>query len=275
MPSDVIRRNILDSFPGELFLYIKEQIPDCDLRTHVCFYNASPYFAASYGNNENKERLFEKAYIMSGLGILPHEDPKSISWVDLATRIILEDGFCDHPECGGSRLEQNVELMSRPDLMPTEPYWSNLKIYRKLFSYQRQTEGRWWRRERCKAHPIAARSFATCPPVDSILAMFHPDIDDAHPTLNLDDTQNQFGVTVLDVMTEIHKFVDLKLHPSGVLGLLESTGCGMEYGYECSIEHSNLVKSIPALKTLRGFLNYFHLDGLDFTEWNFENYPVF
>ncbi|KAI0785569.1 hypothetical protein C8Q75DRAFT_809168 [Abortiporus biennis] len=135
MPSDVIRRNILDSFPGELFLYIKEQIPDCDLRTHVCFYNASPYFAASYGNNENKERLFEKAYIMSGLGILPHEDPKSISWVDLATRIILEDGFCDHPECGGSRLEQNVELMSRPDLMPTEPYWSNLKIYRKLFSY--------------------------------------------------------------------------------------------------------------------------------------------
>ncbi|KAI0785584.1 hypothetical protein C8Q75DRAFT_893793 [Abortiporus biennis] len=303
-------KSSLDKLPNELLTMIKEEIPESDLRTHTCFYNASSHFAALYGNEKNVERFFEKAYILSGLGISPDEDFTSISWVNLATRIIREDGFCDHPECGGNRLEKNAELMSRPEFESDEPYWSSLKIYGEeydeflgddeddedyislasdlvvnpLFQYVTFSEHstKHWIDDddapeeesflryanrygqgavttnlpRLDSHPIATRSFATFPPVRTTMLVFWEDI-------SVDTPRNSFGLTVWDVVVQVHSILDETLKATSLSELLKNVDYREAFRPGCDLRDI-----IDAISNFRGFLSYFRWNGLDYDEWD-------
>ena len=102
-------KSILDIFPTELLSIIKSHIPLEDLRTNVCFYRACHLFAALFGPETTQLSFWESSCLLSGLGCLPGETPHSISWKSIAFECIDMDGFCDHPECGGARLNANGE----------------------------------------------------------------------------------------------------------------------------------------------------------------------
>lgn len=107
------RASILELFPVELLAMIKDFIPQYDLRTQVCFYEAFPPITSSlYGDEEQEERFWETACVQCGLGLLPEEtlNPQDVKWKKIAFECIDNDGFCDHEECGGARLDINGEL---------------------------------------------------------------------------------------------------------------------------------------------------------------------
>ncbi|KAI0785583.1 hypothetical protein C8Q75DRAFT_320276 [Abortiporus biennis] len=297
MPSTTCRRSLY-SLPNELLSMIKAEIPESDLRTHTCFYNVSRHFAALYGSERNVERFFEKAYILSGLGILPKENHKNISWVDLATQIIIEDGFCDHPECGGSRLDANAELMSRLEFKPAVPYWSSLEIYGSSFEFEgdikdevsddppgknrysgsnlelnplfksfisfteryTSSSGTGPYKDsllrypvpqntisHLHSHPIASRSFATFPPVCTAFIYFRCDRDAVIP-------MNIFGVTVWDVISQIHEMIDNDLPVSALVDLLNDVKNRRHDSFRPSCD---IIQTLNAIGTFRGFINYF------------------
>ena len=101
-------RSILTIFPTELLAIIKSNIPQCDLRTNVCFYKTCERFADLFGSETDQSAFWEGACLLSGIGLLGDtESPHSASWKEIAFECIETDGFCGHPECGGARLEEN------------------------------------------------------------------------------------------------------------------------------------------------------------------------
>ncbi|KAI0070268.1 hypothetical protein K474DRAFT_877397 [Panus rudis PR-1116 ss-1] len=97
------------SLPLEIFCMVKENIPEMDFRTNVCFYRAHPWFARCYGNEEKQNAYFAKLCITHGIGVKHGEDPERNPdiWRTIAFECIEQDGWCEHPQCGVKRLKQN------------------------------------------------------------------------------------------------------------------------------------------------------------------------
>ncbi|GBE87399.1 hypothetical protein BKA93DRAFT_810234 [Sparassis latifolia] len=100
-------RSYFDVLPNELLNVIKGNIHKKDLRMHVCFYKSSS--RALYGRDDFRKKLCW----LNGLGLMPGEIYYCVSWRLIAFECIEEDGFCDHPKCGGRRLEQNGACMDQ------------------------------------------------------------------------------------------------------------------------------------------------------------------
>ncbi|KAI0785585.1 hypothetical protein C8Q75DRAFT_735448 [Abortiporus biennis] len=302
-------RSIVLTLPNELLSMIKGNFPDYDLRTHIFFYNASPRFAALYGTEQDAESFFEKTYILCGLGLLPNEHPESTSFIQLATRIMLTDGCCDHPECGVARLERNMILMTRKKHMVgfKQPYWSNLRIYGRdlgtmspeideydgddlkinpLFKYVKFGEDPLWVTRSSileedtylrypaphesgqkslihEDHPIAARSFATFPPVRRVYTIF-PMENPASPG----GAENDHGVTVWDILNDVHQVLDIEMEVNSLVTLLDRVKYNEVFRPGCDLR-----EMMDSFGTFRGFLNYFRWDGFQYEEYS-EN-PAF
>lgn len=97
------RMSMLDIFPLELLFLIKDHIPEVDLRAHVCFSQV----LGRASKEVYSDMYWEKACVRFGLTTVGGEDAASTSWRDFTYDIIKRDGFCDHPQCGVRRLEQN------------------------------------------------------------------------------------------------------------------------------------------------------------------------
>jgi len=53
------------------------------------------------------EGFWKRACFLAGIGVVSGEDPDLVSWFRIAEECITMDGFCGHPQCGGSLLEYN------------------------------------------------------------------------------------------------------------------------------------------------------------------------
>ncbi len=100
-------KSVFSVLPIELLAFIKSNIPQEDLRTNVCFYKTCHRFASQFGPEATQGTFWEGACLLSGLGCLPDESPRGVSWKSIAFETIEQDGFCEHPECGERRLESN------------------------------------------------------------------------------------------------------------------------------------------------------------------------
>ena len=103
------------AFPAEIFLAIKSFIPVSDLRTHVCYYQASPRIAALYDSDSDPDSFWHQACWYCGIGCSQQLDGDPAApgfWRDLAIRLIERDGFCEHPHCGEALLAYNSECFS-------------------------------------------------------------------------------------------------------------------------------------------------------------------
>ncbi|GBE81604.1 hypothetical protein SCP_0313330 [Sparassis crispa] len=94
---------------------VKEEIPCYDLRTHVCFCRSHQHAGALYGSDDEQEQFWHRACWLSGLGLLPGENPEEVSWRKIAFECVERDGFwSDQPElpvCGGDLLMVNAQNM--------------------------------------------------------------------------------------------------------------------------------------------------------------------
>ncbi|KAL4252634.1 hypothetical protein ABKN59_005290 [Abortiporus biennis] len=290
-------RNFFGKLPNELLMMIKEEIPESDLRTHTCFYNACSHFAALYGNERNAERFFEKAYILSGLGLGPDEEPGHISWINLATRIIRQDGFCDHPECGGTRLDENAELMLISEFKPNEPYWSSLNIYghdeddnldypdenendlqaslipNPLFEHVAFSEQE---KKSPEEETFFQYSTGTCAKNTSRLHL-HPIATRSFATfppvctawvVGCDDVvikpMNKFGLTVWDVVASMQSKLDTSLQAFAIYNLLDIDEVDYKEAFPPGCDLKDI---IHALLTYRRFLTHFRWNGLYCDNW--------
>lgn len=100
-------KSIFSVLPVELLAIIKSNIPQEDLRTNVCFYNTCHCFASLFGSETAQKPFWEGSCLLAGIGLFSDESPRTVSWKSIAFDIIEQDGFCDHPECGGTRLDSN------------------------------------------------------------------------------------------------------------------------------------------------------------------------
>ena len=132
--------SMLDSFPVELLFLIKDQIPEIELRTHVCFSQVLGRATKTVYN----DAYWERACVRFGLGLAADEDAEKVCWRDVVYDLIRVDGFCTHPQCGVSRLEQNCKSFSeycdqlRVSCGSTDRAMS--KIYMKDFTRKSLTE---------------------------------------------------------------------------------------------------------------------------------------
>ncbi|KAI0784630.1 hypothetical protein C8Q75DRAFT_809811 [Abortiporus biennis] len=97
------------SFPNEILLLIKENIPISDLRTHVCYYHTCRTIAAFYGDESQQAAFWRKSFLHAGLGYTG----LASSYKDLAFECIARDGFCSHPDCGGALLDWNARQVEK------------------------------------------------------------------------------------------------------------------------------------------------------------------
>ncbi|KAI0731014.1 hypothetical protein C8Q76DRAFT_793116 [Earliella scabrosa] len=119
------------AFPAEIFLAIKSFIPVSDLRTHVCYYQASPRIAALYDSDSDPDSFWHQACWYCGIGCSQQLDGDPAApgfWRDLAIRLIERDGFCEHPHCGEALLAYNRKRVEQA-LKTTKPlsvkqYWT-------------------------------------------------------------------------------------------------------------------------------------------------------
>ncbi|KAI0343510.1 hypothetical protein BDW22DRAFT_1177999 [Trametopsis cervina] len=105
---------LLDTLPTELLEYIREDISDDDLRGHVVYYQSCPAVASAIYHKDDtieEEKLWKRLCRLSGLSLLPEEDPNTVSWKQIAFDTIDRDGFCSHPHCGGAQLRENARVM--------------------------------------------------------------------------------------------------------------------------------------------------------------------
>ncbi|GBE87400.1 hypothetical protein BKA93DRAFT_753989 [Sparassis latifolia] len=283
-------KDFLDVFPNELLLMIKARIAETDLRTHVCFYNSSTRIAGMYGNVWEQEEYWKKLCWLNGLGLLPGESCKSVSWKQIAFECVEDDGFCDLPDCGGNALVKNVALMAAADYnleRPTQalahkeggpdldcsPLLSHIKFRSnqewswrmkpdydaQLYVRPSEAQSSWGRR--LHAHPIACRSFATFPPIQRLNFSelygleFHP-------------TKRTTGVTVWDVQSTLQKKLDTGILASGVAEFLE--------WHETNVpKHWDVRTMLNELCTLRGMLSVVRWDGMEISIDDDDDGPYF
>ncbi|RPD58941.1 hypothetical protein L226DRAFT_489219 [Lentinus tigrinus ALCF2SS1-7] len=107
--------------PPELFLEIRDRFEEWDLRTHVCYYLTHPSIAAIYDTAEDPDAFWALLCWHCGIGSLPTE--RQVRWKDIATRSVLSDGFCKHPQCGEALLEYNRKRMLEvtEEVQPCQP----------------------------------------------------------------------------------------------------------------------------------------------------------
>ena len=104
------RSDIIQTLPPELWVYLKSCIPPWDLRTHVCFYQTHPFFAALYDSEADADAFWRRACWLCGIGWIAELDRKSDTcWRDIAVECIERDGFCTLPGCGERLLRYNRE----------------------------------------------------------------------------------------------------------------------------------------------------------------------
>lgn len=103
--------------PLDVFLLIKEVIPQDDLRTHVYFYLSDPQLAAMYDNQEDPDKLWRLACWFCGIGRLRTDGDSRCAgfWRDLAIQLVMREGHCMHPRCGEALLQYNraFEILPR------------------------------------------------------------------------------------------------------------------------------------------------------------------
>ncbi|CCM02645.1 uncharacterized protein FIBRA_04749 [Fibroporia radiculosa] len=240
--------SFISRLPVELLLAVKESIGDCDLRTHVCFYNTCRRVAALY--DRDGENIWELLCRHVGLGLL-HEETRhreEISWKKIAFDCIAEDGFCSHPLCGTRRLTENARSMQEAIRKWGMKFLDSGKAYKPdsrlqgviinpVFEHigfqlghplqmQFPTEDDAFlhcddipgypqaRRTLCK-HPIAYRSFATFPPLRWMTLLISPALEY--------DLLNHSGVTVYDIELDLRADLDRSLTVIDLQELLEGT----------------------------------------------------
>lgn len=89
--------------PIELMTMVKNYIPISDLRTHVCLYHTCQAVATLYGPPDDQEMFWYRSCRSTGITVCNTDE----TYKALAFRCISQDGFCSHPNCGGSLLERN------------------------------------------------------------------------------------------------------------------------------------------------------------------------
>ena len=121
--------DIRDILPAELWLLVKFFIEPLDLITHTSLSRIStPITEILYGNQYKRAAFWEEVCLMNGLGILPGEYPGVVDWEVVAIHAAVHTEFCDHPECGARRLEQNGAL-----LWPQNCKYESLTSVRRLY----------------------------------------------------------------------------------------------------------------------------------------------
>ncbi|KAI0072490.1 hypothetical protein K474DRAFT_1667785 [Panus rudis PR-1116 ss-1] len=277
--------------PPELLHLIKEEIPLTDLRSHVCFFKASPVFAALYGDVTRQERFWERACLSVGLGA-PDGDADEEYWKAVAFECIEKDGWCKHSQCGVNRLQWNAEQMQAlnlPDFTWTALRESIQSVVRledcpdnfaisPLFEYvsfhYTSTCGATPKQDvlldyrngnvedeenpanlLCN-HPIASRSFAVFPPVDHVWVL-----DIGYESKEI---QNVDGVTVSNVMDGIWKRMDRDITAEGFADKPRECDLQEAIGELFKVDPSAALKRV---KSEREFFYYFRLNGFSFEEW--------
>ncbi|KAI0785567.1 hypothetical protein C8Q75DRAFT_319588 [Abortiporus biennis] len=281
---------LFDKLPVELITLIKGSIPKSDLRTHVCFYQTCQMIADLYRSpgDDTEDSFWESACILSGLGCLPHEYPSEVSWKTVAFDLIKNDGFCDHPHCGGTRLEDNASRMS--EYVSDNVSWQTLHIRKSSDDFENITENSILgdvafldkapqvsakpqvsdysvdrdaqlcfldsieHKSPLSDHPITQRSFATFPPVSAAVLTC---------PLNLPFLRHIHGITVWDVQNAFRSILDEELLASRVSSLVDYVDYEKAFPVGCDL---SLV--LKEFWTLRSFMKYFHIDSIKLEHWD-------
>ncbi|KAL6300624.1 hypothetical protein BKA93DRAFT_828929 [Sparassis latifolia] len=274
------RPSVVELFPTELFLMVKEYIPHSDVRTHACFYSTHPRIAAIYdANAEDQDLFWRHALWLSGIGLLDGEDPEKVQWKKLALGIVDRDGFCTNPRCGGALLEQNAEDMrkcmehaERP-FAPFAAYPADAPVALPLLTNaflaidaefvgtkpselvriptgQSTSAGKPIYTP-LRAHPIASRSFATFPPIQQM--WFNPYVGQ-----KLGPASRRYGVTVRDVLETINEGLDEPLQVPAVAFCIGDVMRSLaDWDPETPVPRWNIFEAMARLATLRKVLRYF------------------
>ncbi|KAI0831963.1 hypothetical protein BC628DRAFT_1350769 [Trametes gibbosa] len=194
----------LDNIPPEIWLLVKDAISPADMRTHVCFYQAAPHFAALYDSLADPDAFWEDVCTMCAIGRFPDEHPSVRSWKAIAMECIDADGFCagssKHP-CGEVLLQRNRDMMRAAALRVHKATNSDApasletnKLLRRDFYGDLAPEAD------KKLHPLCARSYATFPGVTQCV------VDgDWGRELRKSKLQSDYAITVHDVLRAIQE----------------------------------------------------------------------
>ncbi|TCD65602.1 hypothetical protein EIP91_002449 [Steccherinum ochraceum] len=285
------RSGLLDVFPVELLFMIKDHIPEIDLRTHVCFSQVlGPASRTVY-----TDAYWEIACVKFGLSLVADEE--EVPWREFAYEIIRRDGFCEHPQCGVRRLEQNFREMSkvygmkdysRETLMQvmdarspgafnngfggTNTLLANIDFNRNPHTQSvedgilRITESQKGLPEGLQVtlskHPIAYRSFATFAPTPGLQLVTLGGI----PPL-----RNPMGVTVWDV----YSAVQAKLDATDSIYRMNEYLRFVNYRRALNNCADDLTHLLNQLTTLRDFFYIFRWDGLYYAGQTCDDTPRF
>ncbi|KAH9951878.1 hypothetical protein B0H21DRAFT_714656 [Amylocystis lapponica] len=239
--SSIPKHVVFLSLPNELLILVKENIPEWDLRTHVCYHHSCVRIAKLYGDNKEQEIFWRRACWLAGLGCIRDEQSRLVSWTDVAFHCIARDGFCNHPQCGGALLERNAHLMETEDAhlhklmmafnyteldeVEEQPLLEWLEYSKEHQDFEPEADG-YLRPESediaeaivpdllLANHPIACRSFVTFPPLPllniSVLAL------ERSPTF-----QRESGITVWDFNMSLHSLMQEDLQTENLACLYD------------------------------------------------------
>ncbi|KAI0630902.1 hypothetical protein C8Q77DRAFT_1219699 [Trametes polyzona] len=210
----------LHKLPPEIWLLIKEAIPTDDMRTHVCFYQTSPQFAALYDTVADPDAFWQDVCALCAIGRLPDEHPSTRSWKDIAIECVEVDGFCEDSSsgpCGEALLERNREMMRQAAIRTHNanalgkcPSIETNKLLRRDFYGGPTSEAD------KDAHPMRARSYATFP------GLTHCVVDgDWGRLLRRSRLESQYAITVYDVLHAIQEDVSEPLRVGELWEYLE------------------------------------------------------
>ncbi|KAL4248764.1 hypothetical protein ABKN59_007165 [Abortiporus biennis] len=245
------------SFPNEILLLIKENIPISDLRTHVCYYHTCRTIAAFYGDESQQAAFWRKSFLHAGLGYTG----LASSYKDLAFECIARDGFCSHPDCGGALLDWNARQVEKamiatgwdPEGDPWDTHlldsWA-VSLTKSLYHYQHMILP--IHRRTISEHPIVRHSIATFPALNRLNIEY-----DAEDPI-VEEVFRPGGVTVHDVVRVIRKGLDERLAVYDLHGLLlRSFSCLQP------TRPTMLMSNLSRWATLRGLWAKCRLDAVE------------
>ncbi|GJE93231.1 hypothetical protein PsYK624_093900 [Phanerochaete sordida] len=209
----------LRDLPNELLLLILAHLDDTDLLQHVCYFKLCARTRACFARAA--PGLWRRLVRANGLGLNCLEKATEKKWKKVAFECAEHAWACDDPECGVDRLEENRETIK--EMQEYWPEWDHSVDAVDLYWNLRPTSlfaqigfnDRWPHpdadtitlssaavkcaflkpnnRDLMEHHPIALRTFATIPPLESLV------IDDvgSWPSVT---AKNAGGATVHDAL---------------------------------------------------------------------------